>query len=71
MLNTNKIKGRLKELGLTQTDVAKTLGIAQSTATQKINRVRPMTVDEAEELSKLLQISNEQYAEYFFNQKFA
>ena len=37
MVNTNKIKGRMKELELTQADVAHCLNIAQPTANQKIN----------------------------------
>ena len=35
MVNTNKIKGRMKELELTQADVAHCLNIAQPTANQK------------------------------------
>lgn len=35
LINTNKIKGRMAELQLTQKDVAKVLNIAQSTANQK------------------------------------
>ena len=36
MINTNKIKGRMKELEVTQADVAKALNIAPPTANQKI-----------------------------------
>ena len=56
MVNTNKIKGRMKELELTQADVAHCLNIAQPTANQKINNVRPFDLDEAEKLSHLLHI---------------
>ena len=48
MVNTNKIKGRMKELELTQADVAHCLNIAQPTANQKINNVRPFDLDEAD-----------------------
>lgn len=71
MINTGKIKGRLRELGLTQSDVARALGLAQPTVAQKINRVRPMTVEEAEKLSQLLKISNEEFSAYFFAEQFA
>lgn len=71
MLNSNKIKGRLRELGLTQNDVSKVLKIAQSTVAQKINGVRPMTIDEAAKLAILLSLSPTQYEEYFFNNKIA
>lgn len=66
MVNTNKIKGRMKELEVTQADVAKHLNIAQPTANQKINNIRPFDLDEAEKLSELLHIETEQFGEYFF-----
>ena len=51
MVNVNKLKGLLREKGLTQADVAKCLSVAEPTANQKINNVRPITLDEAEKLS--------------------
>lgn len=36
MINSNKIKGRMVEMGITQKDVARTLNIAPSTVSQKI-----------------------------------
>lgn len=66
MLNVNKVRGRLAELNLTQKDVAKALGIAQPTASQKLNRIRPIDLEEAEKLAALLQISDDQFREYFF-----
>lgn len=56
MINTNKIKGRMAELELTQKDVAKMLNIAQATANQKINNVRPLTLVEAEKLCEILEM---------------
>ena len=46
----------MAELQLTQKDVAKVLNIAQSTANQKINNIRPMDLDEAEKICDLLKI---------------
>ncbi|MBR6337364.1 MAG: helix-turn-helix transcriptional regulator [Ruminococcus sp.] len=66
MVNTNKIKGRMKELEITQADVAKCLDIAQPTANQKINNVRPFDLDEAEKLSALLGIESGEFGLYFF-----
>ena len=37
----------------------------QSSANQKINNVRPMYLQEAEILADTLQISNEEFADYF------
>lgn len=67
MLNIGKVRGRLAELRLTQKDVAKALGIAQSTASQKLNCVRPLDLDEAEKLAELLRLDNSQFGEYFFS----
>ena len=68
MLNVAKIKGRMKELGIKQKDVAQAIGVAQPTASQKLSRVRPMDLDEAEKLAKLLRIEDSQFGEYFFTQ---
>ena len=66
MVNTNKIKGRMKELEITQADVAKCLKIAQPTANQKINNVRPIDLDEAEKISAFLKIEADDFGSYFF-----
>ena len=66
MVNTDKIKGRMRELRLTQSDVGKCLGIMQSTANQKINNTRSFSLEEAEALSELLQITPEEFPTYFF-----
>lgn len=67
MINTAKIKGRLAELELNQADVAKALGIAQSTANQKLNNVRALNLDEAEILSSLLKIDVGDFGLFFFS----
>lgn len=66
MINTLKIKGRIVELGLTQRDLAKKLGIAEPTISQKINNVRPMGLCEAEKIAVLLKIDINRFPEYFF-----
>ena len=66
LINTNKVKGRLAELQLTQKDVANFLNIAQPTANQKINNIRPMDLGEAEKLCDLLKLSPEDFGTYFF-----
>lgn len=66
MVNTNKVKGRLVELGLTQKDGADCIGVAQPTFSQKINNLRPMDLDEAEKLAGLLEIPVGEYGVYFF-----
>jgi len=66
LINTGKVKGRLAELGLTQRDVAEALKIAQPTANQKINNIRPMDLNEAEKLAVLLCLNPEDFQLYFF-----
>ena len=66
MVNTNKIKGKMKELEITQADVAKALRIAQPTANQKINNIRPFNLDEAEALAKMLGVNTGEFGDYFF-----
>lgn len=67
MVNTTKIKARIIEVGLTQTAVAGALHIAQSTLNQKINNVRPMTLDEAEAMQRFLSIPDADFCAYFFS----
>lgn len=65
MINTNKVKGRLVELGYTQADGAKCLNIAQPTFNQKINNIRPMDLDEAEKLAAFLKIEDSEFPLFF------
>lgn len=66
MVNSDKIKGRMRELKITQADVAKELNIAQPTVNQKINNIRSLDLEEAEKLSIMLKIDNADFADYFF-----
>lgn len=66
LVKFNKIKGKLAEKGITQKQAAEKLGIRQATFSQKLNNVRPITLDEANALGKLLQFDNEEFYEIFF-----
>ena len=66
MINTNKIKGRMRELELVQADVAKALGLAEATVSQKLNGKRPMDLDEAAKLAEMLEIGDPDFGAYFF-----
>ncbi len=66
MINTARIKGRLRELGKTQANLADYLGMAQSTVNQKINGERPLFLDEAERIASYLSISDTEFVSYFF-----
>lgn len=66
MINGNKIKGRIVELGMNQGDVAEKMKLSQPTLSQKLNNIRPMDLDEAEKLSEILMIPAEKFCDYFF-----
>lgn len=67
MVNTNKIKGRIVEFGLTQEKVAQDmLGMDYTTFNLKLNNKRRFYLDEIVKLSKGLNItSKEELKEYF------
>ena len=67
MINSSKIKGKMVEIGINQKDVAKELNLAPPTVSQKINNIRPMDLDEAEALAKMLKIPLSDFGEYFFS----
>ena len=66
MLNSKKIKGRMVELGVTQKDIAKSIGKAAPTVSQKINNLRPMDLEEAEKIAEILKIPTGEFGIYFF-----
>lgn len=66
MPDANKLKARMAELGLTQSQLAESLGIATPTICQKINNLRPFTLDEAEKVAGALRISDNEFGAYFF-----
>lgn len=66
MINSNKLKGKLKEKGLTQKEAAKILHMGQSTFCQKINNKRTFSLVEAKSLSESLDCSKEEYFDIFF-----
>lgn len=68
MINADKIRGRMREMRLSQDNVAKQMNLAQSTFSQKINGIRGMSLDEANELSQILKIPDEEFRVYFFAQ---
>ncbi|MBS6601269.1 MAG: helix-turn-helix transcriptional regulator [Clostridium sp.] len=71
MVNTLKLKARIMEFGFTQKDVARALNIALPTVSQKLNNKRPMYLQEADIIANLLEISTQEFGEYFFTQQIA
>lgn len=65
MVDSEKLKKRIAEMGILQADVAKKLNCSQSTVSLKINNKRPFFLDEAWELARMLRIED-QFFSYFF-----
>lgn len=67
MPNYAKLKDRLKECGFSQTDLAKYMGLAQATVSQKLNGARPLSLEEAKLIAQLLEIPDAEFGFYFFS----
>ena len=69
MINSMKLKGRLRELGLTQKDLAYALKLSKATISQKLSGFRPLTIDEAEKIAEVLRIPDSAFGSYFFSRE--
>lgn len=69
MFDYSKLKGKMKEKGLTQEDVAKHINRGKSTFCLKLNNQSLFVQDEISEIIKLLEIPAEEIKEYFFTEK--
>lgn len=69
IFDLNKLKGLMREKGLTQEDIAKELNIAPSTFNLKVNGNAYFSQDEIFAISNILNISDNEYKEYFFTLK--
>jgi DNA-binding XRE family transcriptional regulator len=58
MTDSNKLKGAIIARGLTQSEVAKQMGICRQTLNYKINNKKEFTVPEMQKLMKILKICN-------------
>lgn len=69
MYDYSKLKGRMKEKGYTQEDVAKHINKDKSTYSLKLNNQSFFVQDEISIIVKLLEIPGEEIKEYFFTEK--
>jgi transcriptional regulator with XRE-family HTH domain len=63
MINANKIRARIVELGLTQKQVAEMIGISEKTFSVKMNNGK-FGLDEADKMIEVLKIDKPE--KYFF-----
>ncbi len=68
MVNSKKLKAKLKELNLTQEEAARKMKINPATFNKKINNEEgdTLTVKEVERLSEILGLQRKDLSEYFF-----
>lgn len=71
MINTNLLKAKIKEKGLTQEDVAIKIGINPATLSHKVNNVKVFSIDEAQKLVFILDLSSNDSQAIFFGNELA
>ena len=65
--NYSKMKGKIKELGLTQSDFAKKIGITEQTLSLRFSNKRPFRQDEIMKIMSLFSEPLENIHIYFFD----
>lgn len=66
MVNSQLIKDRAKNKKVSQKCLAEKIGIKQSSLSLKINNLRPMLLDEAGVIARVLEIEDADFNTYFF-----
>lgn len=66
MINTNKLKGRIHEIGENQGTVSRLIGMDPSAFNCKLNGKRIFKITEVEKLAQVLSIPEEELPGYFF-----
>lgn len=69
VFDSSKLKGLIRERGLTQEDVAEEINVAYSTFNLKLNGNAFFTQEEIYKISNLFKIPKENFYEYFFTEK--
>lgn len=73
MIDSLKLKAKLKECGLTQEETAGKMGMNPATLNRKLNNENGenLTVKEANSLAVILKIPRTELTSYFFKEKLA
>ena len=69
MYDYSKLKGKIKEKGFTQEDIANCINKDKSTLSLKLNNQSLFVQDEISKIVKMLDIPAEKIKEYFFTEK--
>jgi cyanate lyase len=66
MINRKAIKNRMKETGVTIKEIAQAIGRSECVTYEKIGGRSYLTVDQAENIQKVLNIPDHDFGHYFF-----
>lgn len=66
-MNVNKLKGKIVEKGMNVETVAVIIGIDRASLYRKLKNFDKITVGEATKIKDILEITNEEAVEIFFN----
>lgn len=67
MINTQRLLERMKELNISQAELADICGVKRPTINQKLHGVRQIRLSEAQIIQKALHIPEDEFSAYFFN----
>ena len=65
-INYGKLRGKMKELGITQELLAPKIGVSEGTLSAKLNSKTAFTTKEIADICRVLAISKMEIGEYFF-----
>ncbi len=66
-MDSQKLKGKMREKSKTYQDVAEAIGVSITTINDKLNGKRKIYVEEAQAISNLLDLSNDERVSIFLN----
>lgn len=66
MFNYSKLRGRIKELGFSESEIAKKINISKATISSRLNGNSEFSSKETDCLIDLLQINDNEIKDYFF-----
>ena len=70
MVKTNKVKGRIVELGIGYNEIAEYIGIDRTTLSLKLSNERRIYLIEVAKLCEILQINTTEQLKTYFNLDF-
>lgn len=65
----SKLRGKIRENGLTQEELAKELSVAPATLSLKLNNASEFSQSEIRDMCEILNITGAELSDYFFSRK--